>query len=244
MTEPTADITAEDLAALGTHTGDDAPPPPAPEPEKKPEPTPEPEKKPEPEPEADDSEESEAEFEDMTLDDLDARVKSIIAEATKQPADDTEEFEVDPVVAAERAKTKAAEEKAAAAQAELDKRIEEEEVGKLRHSIASTAGKFKMTPDEIKGVVQYMKANEDLVVGGMGFEEAATRRFPHLNDRLRTSPQPRETPPGEEGSLVAPTATGPGAPRPFKHKAEPGEYGDVTRNILESGEAAKLGRYT
>lgn len=245
------EVSADELASLGEQIGDDAPPAPAtPEPEKKaePAPEPEPEKKPEPaKPEADDDEDGDDdEAEDLTLDEITERVNQAVAKALKADAEEAEDDrpEAEKLLAAENARLKA---EAEAAKKELAEKDDKEAVKELKHAIASTSGKYKMTTEQVNGVIQYMKANEDLVAGGMKFEEAALRRFPQLADRLRTSPDPRTPPDGEaraDGLIVAPGSSGPGAPKPFKPTPGRGEYGDITKHSLESGEAAQLGSYT
>jgi hypothetical protein len=252
-----------DLSALGEFTGPDAPPkaeekpaatPETPEPEKKPEAKESDQKNPAEKPEAEPDDESEAddeEFEDLTLDDIQQSVRAAIreevADARKRDAepDDEPDDEPDAVkqLRAENAKLKERLEKS---EADADEMATKQAIASLQHSIASTAGKYKMTEAEIASTVRYMEGNEDLVRGGMGFEEAALRRLPGLADRLKTSPAP-QTPRGEakgDGALAAPGAAGPTAPKPWKSTGTPGSYADLNKHLLETGEAASLGKYT
>ena len=242
-----ADEATIDLASLGEFTPDDqqhaAKPTPEPEPkaEVKPEPTPapEPEVAPEPEPEltAEDDE-----YEDLTLDDIDKRIADAID--SRDPfADPDSTDDVPPEVkklADENAalKAKLAEQEKASAEATKQKAIAD-----MTTSINSTIGKLKMTDAEVKATTDYLVANPDLARGGMTFEEAATRRYPGIAERAKSAPAVK--PDVADGSMQPPpTANGAGAPKPFKHTASPGDYGDVNRHILQSGAAASLGKYT
>lgn len=236
---------------LGTHTDDEGNPiadpeaPPAPKAEK-PAAEPEPEKKPEPKPEpADDEPEDDgsedSDFQDMTLEDIDShigeKVNEALANALKQKPEADDDLDPD---------TKALRDENARLKAELqqreqqaNERAEKDARANIKHQVASAAGKYKMTAQEIKTVTDYMVANADLVVGdsGMGFEEAALRRLPQLRDRLKTSPDtsPRTGDGKAEGVIDAPSSSGPGAPKPWKHTAKPGDYSDITRHTLASG---------
>ena len=255
MPDPTDDI---DLSSLGTFTpdhprGEESPE--APEAEKAPEPAPEkePEKAPEkpkpkdPDPEAEEAEEDE--FEEMTPEDIEAIVNGALEKRDKAAAEAAEDDDTPQEVKDLRAEN----ERLRAENEEREKALEERErqdaLKALEHSIGSTVGKYKMTDDEVKATITYMKGNPDLVQGGMGFEEAATRRLPEIKDRLRTSPPPPKQPRGEEGSdglLGAPGAGGPAAPKPWKHtvQAGGGDYSDISNHMLATGEAGSLGKYT
>jgi len=248
-----------DLNALGTFEGADAPPKPAekpdPEPQPKagtdpapkPEPKADPPKDPEPDPAGDPD--GEEDFDDLTADDIEGIVAKAVKTAAKElrdepdPDDDETPQEVKDL-RAENARLKAENEQRAKA---AEEREQQDAISALEHSIASTVGKYKMTPEETKATIVYMQGNPDLVSGGMGFEEAATRRLPHLADRLRTSPTP-QTPRGGDGSdgiLGAPGAAGPAAPKPWKHTVtRDGGYNDISEHMLATGEAASLGKYT
>lgn len=188
---------------------------------------------------------AEPEADTLTLEELTASLsetaKKAVAEAIEaeraratEDDDDTPQDVKD--LRAENARLKAENEQRAKALAD---REEAEEVAKLEHQMASAAGKYKMTEGEIETVVEYMTANADLVMGGMKFEEAALRRLPDLRTRLRTEPPAREAP-ASPASEAPPSGSGMRAPAPFKHKAEPGSYSDITEHLLKTGQAAAL----
>lgn len=250
MTDPaTTTPTEEPVGPLGTYVGDDAP---TPKPEKAtPEATPakaEPDEsapEPEAEPEAEPEPEPADEFEDLSLEDLDKRIAEAIKKAV--PAEDPEDDGLDDRTRALMKERDELKQRLETAEREQSEREDADAIAKLEHSVKSTSGKYKMTAEERATVVKYMQANEDLVAGGMGFEEAALRRLPGLADRLKTSPQPPARPPGEngvEGIVDVPATTGAGAPKPWKHTPKPGDYSDITAHAKQTGEAATLGRYT
>jgi len=250
VTEPN-EVTAAEMETLGIFEGNDAP---VPEPEKpaappEPEKQPEPAKEPEAAPPSEDAGEESDDSEDLSLDELDARIKKDVREAIEdvrreeQAAEDDERTPAEKALAEENARLKLESEQAKQALAD---REDAEVKSKIEHSIASTAGKYKMTAEEINAVTEYMLGNPDLVKGKMGFEEAATRRFPQLRDRLQSAPAAPKAPPagdGAEGVLDAPAASGAGAPKPWKHTPSPGRYDDITQHVLASGEASLLGKF-
>jgi hypothetical protein len=248
------------MSSWGTFTPDDPEAPAAPEPT--PEaaapadaPPKEPAKAdPEPEPETP-PEDDDADFEEMSFDDLDkmiaGAVKTGIAEVRK--ADAAADPDADPDGGTPPEVKKLADENAAlkAQLAEREQKLAETEykdgLAKLQHSIDSTAGKLKMTDDEIMGTVAYLKADPTLAKtigqpGGITFEEAAMRRYPGIEGRARSAPPATASDEGKLGS--PPAANGAGAPKPFKHDPRTGNYEDVTNHLLRSGEAAKWGKYT
>ncbi len=114
----------------------------------------------------------------------------------------------------------------------------------LEAHITDVVGKYKMTAAEVNETVQYLEANQDLAVDpSFSFERAALRRNPELRDRINTyAPSQRSN--SGEGFVVPPGASGAGAPTAFRHTPSRGEYSDVSRHIIQSGEAARLGKYT
>jgi hypothetical protein len=126
-------------------------------------------------------------------------------------------------------------------------RAEREEQQKLAHEVLSTAGKLKMTDAECISVGTFFERNPEYF-GVWSFERAALHVFPELKGRLATAPpaQPPSAAPGNGGQAtgVVPAGTGgPATPQPFKHNGRRFDYSDVTRAVLASGEAAKLGSY-
>lgn len=254
MTDPNAVAPAEptiDLASLGTYTDDDPEAPPPPEPVKAVEaPVAEPEKPAaepaKPAPAVADDEDDE----DLTFEDLDEIVRGASEAGAKQAIEAIRKADAEPTDDTPPETKKLAEENAAlkAKLAEQENQIAESQrttaLADLEHSIASTIGKLKMTDAEVEAVTKYMTGNPDLTRGGMGFEEAASRRYPGIADRAKAAPASPATPAADGGSLVAPAANGAGAPKPWKPAASPGDYSDVSAHILKSGGAASLGKYT
>jgi len=242
------DLTPEEIAALGTQS--DAPAP-EPTPEATPEPAKEPEKQPDPEPTPEpEAAEEEADF---TMEDIEAaaakaieavlaREKAAAAEKDPDAPEPTEAEKraaaLEAEVAALKAQAKAREEADAAAKEAADRKA-------LEHSVASAAGKYKMTDAEILAVGNYYDNNPDLI-GTVGFEAAALRVHPHLKDRLK-APPPTANGAGGEGEaangFIATGANGAGAPRPFKHDNSRRGYDDITKHELATGGASLLGSY-
>lgn len=242
-------FTAEEMASLGTASGIDAP---APEPEPvaavvtAPEPVLEPEAVLEPEPAA-----AAADTDDdgFTVDELRAEIRAALAESdpfADTPAEPTAEDVERKKLADENASLKA---KIAEQESKADEAQARAETKRLEHSIDSTIGKLKMTDVEVESTTKYLLANPDLgaavMTGSMTWEEAAMRRHPGIGERARTAQTtPSSGGSGADGVLEAPAANGNGAPSKFKHTPSPGDYGDISRHLLASGEAASLGRYT
>ena len=233
-----------DLDSLGTYIDDDAPVDAPPADEKRPVEAPPADEPPADEPEPDiepgDEPEDEDEFEDLTLEELDDRIKgslkSVIEDFRKQPPPGAEPSDTPPAVK-ELAEKNAQNE---ARIAELEEALALRQLGDLEHSIASTIGKLKMTKAEVQGTTRYMELHADATRKGMTFEEAATLRYPGIDARGRQAaagPKAGDTPP------APPAANGSGAPGPFKSTPTPGDYSDITAHILKSGKAGSLGRY-
>lgn len=246
-----------DTSSLGEFTGADAPPKAEepsntpPKPEAPPKDDPKPEAKPTAKAEPEDDPEPEPEFDPdyMTVDELRGTVKQVIQEfANDERARLNDEADETPeetkTLRAENARLKGQLDTANKTLAEVE---EQAALGDLQSKISSAKAKYMMTKEEVGTVVKYMEGNEDLVRGGMEFEEAALRRLPGLADRLRTEPPPQKPrgSDGGDGVLGAPGAGGPPAPKPWKHTvtAGGGDYSDITQHQIDSGEAALLGKY-
>ena len=247
MTEPAApaEITDE---MLGTFEGADAPPAavatPAAEPVVADPPAPEPEPAAvvaEPEPDADES---------MTLDELTASLKTSLAEAISdirkaEAAAPDPDDETPPEVVALKNEKAALEAKVAALENQQADAEEARVVADIDHQIKSAVGKYKMTAAEQDEVVIACQDRPTLF-REKGFEAVALSALPHLRDRIRATPAPQKALPGGEGAdglVTAPTANGAGAPSKWKHTPNPGDYSDITKHMLQSGEAAGLGKY-
>lgn len=188
------------------------------------------------------------EYEDLTLDDLGELISGSVSgaidkmRAAEESAEATEGLSPD--VKKLTAENKALTERLAAVEKESKERILHDTTAALEHTIASTAGKFKMTDSEIAATTDYI-LDDPGILKARGFEWCALHVHPELRGRLKAAPNP--APPasaGADGMVVAPAANGAGAPEAFKHTPSRGDYSDVTRHIIKSGEAAKLGKYT
>ena len=236
MADESAEITAD---MLGSFLGDGAPTPPA-------EPAP-----PAPEPETPSAPPAEAAGDDdegLTLEELDDRIQTnlrkVIADerAKETPADpDAEDDDSPPEVRALAAENKALKARLEAQEADAEaKRVSAIEAD-LSEQITTAARKYTMTAEEIKTATQFALDNPDLAAAWK-FERIALRVMPELADRAKSPPVGRAAPEKSSG-MVPPTANGAGAPAPFKPKATPGSYSDLTQHVLRSGEAAGLGKY-
>jgi len=208
----------------------------APEPPKAPE-----TKAPEPEPEPDVAE--------ATVDDLMAAVEGAMDAIEKRKAEAAAKEEADAQLTDEERTIRDQQAKIAALEAEKAAQEEATLKAKLTHEIQSTAGKLKMSDEEVIAVGDFFDKNPELF-GVWSFERAALRVFPELEGRLRSAPpaQPRDgAAPGNgseaTGAVVATGAGGPATPQPFKHNGRRFDYSDITQEVLLSGEAAKLGEY-
>ena len=232
--------TKEEMDGLGTDT-ETAPP-------AKPAAPAQPEPEPEPGPDADEAFADEEEGDDeFTLDALEERVaagtRRTIEEIRAEEARKAEEAKLSPEVRAireENARLKAENERVHAESLIAEFRANE---ARYNHEIDSAVGKFHATVAERDDAIRYFEANPDLV-GHMSFERALLRVHPEIRDRLKTPESAARGIGRPRSDLSTPAANGAGAPKPFKHTAKPGNYDDITRHTLESGEAAQLGSYT
>lgn len=185
---------------------------------------------------------------EMTLEELDSRIqsnlKAVIEEYAKNADSETADLEMDPEVLSVVKQNRELEKRLAELEQQTQRYEEQELVQEIEHSIASTAGKYKMTSDEVQQTTEYLLANPDLAKV-KSWEWAATRVFPELVNRLNDAPtgQHRREIASGEGFVVPPTASGAGAPSQWRHTPNRGDYSDVTQHILLSGIAANLGRF-
>jgi len=186
---------------------------------------------------------------EASVEDLMAAVEGAMEAIEKRKAEKEAEAEADARLTDEERTIRDQQAKIAALEAEKDAAELKQQEAKLVHEIQSTAGKLKMTEDEIIAVGGFFDKNPELL-GVWSFERAALKVFPEIEGRLRSAPpaQPRNgAAPGSDseatGAVIDGGAGGPATPKPFKHNGRRFDYSDITQEVLRSGEAAKLGEY-